>query len=313
MRVVIAGAGGGVGASAAFNLLLSPLDCDLVLLDSRHEMVVSHAMDYQQVLEQGATGTVREGDGSDLADADVLVVAASAPLTVNTSRMVYLEANAAILAALLGGLPATWDGVLLIVTNPVDPLCTWAVRMTGLPRRRVLGYTLNDSLRLRTAVGRALGVRAGRVRAWTVGEHGDLAVPLLDRISLDGEPMRLSSEQRVQVRDFIDGWYVRHVALDSGRSSTWTSGLGVARMVAACCGDGDGGLWPCSVMLDGEYGVSGVSLSVPVALGAGGVQRIHEWELSEAELDRLRAGAEFVRAAASQLPAFESAERDLDQ
>ncbi len=312
MRVVIAGAGGGVGASVAFNLLLSQLDCELVLLDSRREMVVSHAMDYEQVLEQGATGTVREGDESDVAAADVLVVAASAPLTVNTSRMVYLEANAAILAPLLGTLPRGWGGVLLIVTNPVDPLCTWAQRLTGLDRRRVLGYTLNDSLRLRTAVGRALGAGAGRVRAWTIGEHGDLAVPLLDRVELDGGPVSLSDEQRTQVGEFIEGWYVRHVALDSGRSSTWTSGLGIARMVAACGGVSDGGVWPCSVMLEGEFGLTGVSLSVPVTLGAGGVQRIHEWTLSAAELERLRAGAEFVRAAAERLLDGGSAERDFD-
>ena len=312
MRVVIAGAGGGVGASVAFNLLLSPLDCELVLLDSRHEMIVSHAMDYEQVLEQGVTGSVREGDESDLAGADVLVVTASAPLTVNTSRIVYLEANAAILAPLLGTLPVGWGGVVLIVTNPVDPLCTWAARLTGLDRRRVLGYTLNDSLRLRTAVGRALGVGAGRVQAWTIGEHGDLAVPLLDRLELDGRPATLSKQQRAQVREFVEGWYVRHVALDSGRSSTWTSGLGVARMVAACEGTGDGGVWPCSVMLEGEYGLSGVSLSVPVTLGAGGAQRIHEWKLSAAEVVQLQAGAEFVRAAADRLLDGGSAERDFD-
>jgi malate dehydrogenase len=301
MRVVIAGAGGGVGASVAFNLLLSPLEYELVLLDSRHEMVVSHAMDYEQVLEQGATGSVRRGDESDLAGADVLIVTASAPLTINTSRMVYLEANAAIVAPLIGKLPAAWGGVLLIVTNPVDPLCTWAVRLTGLDRRRVLGYTLNDSLRLRTAVGRALGVGAGRVRAWTVGEHGDLAVPLLDRVELDGRPVVLSEQQRAQVREFVERWYVRHVALESGRSSTWTSGLGVARMVAACAGIGDGEAWPCSVMLKGEYGFNGVSLSVPVMLAAGGVQRVLEWSLSESEREQLRAGAEFVRGAADGL------------
>lgn len=297
----------------AFNLLLSPLQCELVLLDSRHEMVVSHAMDYEQVLEQGVSGSVREGSPADLADADVIVVAASAPLTVNTSRMVYLDANAAILAPLLGELPTGWGGVLLIVTNPVDPLCTWAQRLTGLDRRRVLGYTLNDSLRMRTAVGRALGVPPGRVQAWTIGEHGDFAVPLMDRIELDGRPVTLSERQRAQVSEFIEGWYVRHVALDSGRSSTWTSGLGVARMVAACLGAGDRGVWPCSVMLDGEYGLRGVSISVPVTLSAGGVEQVHTWDLSDSELDRLRAGAELVRAAADRLLDGGSDERDFDQ
>jgi malate dehydrogenase len=300
--VVIAGGGGGVGASVAFSLLLSQLACEVVLLDSREEMVLSHAMDFEQVLEQGVTGSVRQGEAADVAGADVLVVTASAPLTVNDSRMVYLEANAAILAPLLDLLPPAWNGVLIVVTNPVDPLCTWAQRRTGLDRTRILGYTLNDSLRLRTAVAQALGMAPGSVQAWTIGEHGDKAVPLLDRLEVDGRRVVLSPAQRAQVQKFIGGWYIRHVALDSGRSSTWTSGLGVARMVAACVGPGME-TWPASVMLAGEYGIDGVSLSVPVSLAAGGVQQIHEWKLSDSELAGLRAGAQFVGAAAEDLDA----------
>jgi malate/lactate dehydrogenase len=301
--VVIAGAGGGVGASVAFNLLLSSPDCEVVLLDARREMLLSHLWDLEQVLEQGVSGSIREGDEGDLAGADVVVVTAAAPLTVNQSRMVYLEANAEILAPLLDRLPGGWGGVLIVVTNPVDPLCTWAQRRTGLERGRLLGYTLNDSLRLRTGVARALGVDGpGRVRAWTIGEHGDLAVPLLRQIEVDGQPVQLSDDQRDQALEFVGGWYVRHVALDSGRSSTWTSGLGVARMVAACLEAGlQERLWPASMMLRGEYGIEGVSLSVPVSLGPGGASRIQEWPLSATERQAMRRGAEFVSRAADGL------------
>jgi malate dehydrogenase len=301
VRVVIAGAGGGVGASVAFNLLLGPVACEVVMLDERREMVVSHLMDLEQVLEQGVTGTVRAGDVEDVAHADVLVVTASAPLTVNQSRMVYLESNAHVLAPLLNRLGPSWSGILIVVTNPVDPLCTWAQRRTGLDRRRVLGYTLNDSLRLATAVGVARQTPPGRVGAWTIGEHGDLAVPLLDRLTVDGAEVRLSDSQRAQVLEFIGGWYVRHVALDSGRSSTWTSGLGVARMVAAVTANGDRELWPASVMLTGEYGLDGVSLSVPVSLGCGGAEQIHEFALTPEQRTALQAGADFVREAADSI------------
>jgi malate dehydrogenase len=162
-------------------------------------------------------------------------------------------------------LPSGWDGVLLIVTNPVDPICTWVQRRTGFDRRRVLGYTLNDSLRLRTGIGQALGQDPGRVEAWMIGEHGSLAVPLFDRVRLDGTPVHLDHDQLAQVHDFISNWYVRHVALDSGRSSTWTSGLGVARMVSAIANGESDQVWPASVMLTGEYGIQGVSVSVPVS------------------------------------------------
>jgi malate/lactate dehydrogenase len=299
--VVIAGAGGGVGASVAFNLLISPVDCAVIMFDDRTAMVRSHLWDLEQVLEQGTTGTVHEGTEDDIAVADVLVVTAAAPLTVNDSRMVYLQSNAAILAPLLDRLPDGWPGTLILVTNPVDPLCTWASRRTGLPRERLLGYTLNDSLRLRTGVGRALGVAPGQVSAWTIGEHGDLAVPLWDRISIDGRPVQLSGPDRAAVTDFVGGWYLRHVALDSGRSSTWTSGLGVARMVRACLDPDGSALWPASISLRGEYGIDGVSIGVPVSLGAGGVRQIHEWPLTPAQAEGLRAGARLVSEAAAGL------------
>ena len=303
MRIAIAGAGGGVGASVAFNLLTGPLDCEVVMVDSRPSMLRSHLWDLEQVLEQHTTGTVREGALPDVASADVVVMAASAPLTVNESRMVYLADNARILAPLLDALRDGWTGVLIVVTNPVDPLCTWALRRTGLARRQVLGYTLNDSLRLRTGIAKRLRVPIGSVDAWTLGEHGDAAVPLLSRVRVNGKPVSLDAREAADVRQWLNDWYVRHVALHDpahARSSTWTSGLGIARMVNALAG-GDDELWTASVMMDGEYGIDGVSVSVPVRLGAGGMQEIVEWPLSADERDGLHAAARIVADAARTL------------
>ena len=112
---------------------------------------------------------------------------------------------------------------------------------------------------------------------------------------MNGAPVHPTPEQAAAAEEYFRTWYPRHVALDSGRSSTWTSGLGVARMVAAL--DGDGELWPASVVLDGEYGIEGVAVTVPVTIGRGGAEQIHEWELGPDDLDALRASAEFVRAA----------------
>jgi malate dehydrogenase len=299
VRIVIAGAGGGVGASVAFNLLLGPLDCEVVMADNRPSMLRSHLWDLEQVLEQSATGTVREGDRSDIASADVVVLAAAAPLTVNESRMVYLADNAQILSPLLEAVPAGWPGALIIVTNPVDPLCAWAQRRTGLDRGQVLGYTLNDSLRLRTAIAKRLRVSPGSVDAWTLGEHGDAAVPLLSRVRVNGHPVSLDPREAADVRQWLQDWYMRHVALDSGRSSTWTSGLGIARMVAAVAGGDE--LWTASVMLTGEYGIDGVCLSVPVRLGAGAMQEIVEWPLTTDEQSGLQAAAGIVAEATQTL------------
>jgi malate/lactate dehydrogenase len=295
VKVTIVGGAGGVGASTTFNLVLAQQDHEIVLLDARPEMITSHLMDLEQVLELAPACRVRGGSEEDLRDADVVVVISATPLTVGTSRLEYLEKNAHITDELLNGLDETWNGVMLVVTNPVDPLVTWLRRRAGLERRRVLGYTLNDSLRLRTGLAKALGVPPGTVEAWVLGEHGDLSVPLYDRVEVDGKPVHPTAAQAASAEEYLRTWYVRHVALDSGRSSTWTSGLGVARMVGAL--DGDGALWPASVVLEGEYGIEGVAVTVPVTLGRGGVREIHEWQLAGAELEALHRSAELVRAA----------------
>jgi malate/lactate dehydrogenase len=294
-RVAIVGGGGGVGSSLAFNLLLRAEPYAIDLVDGHSGMARSHEMDLQQVVAAGATGSIDVVSHDDVAGAELVVISAAAPLTVNRSRMVYLRDNARILADVTAQVDP--GATLLVVTNPVDPLVTWLRRERGLDRRRVVGYTANDSLRLQTAIGDALGVDSARVDAWVIGEHGDACVPLLDRVRVDGAPVALTPAQHAAAEEFVRTWYIRHVALDSGRSSTWTSGHMLARMAAALLAPPGEELWPASVVLDGEYGVSGVALSVPVTLGDGGVTAVHEWDLTDAQAAAMRAGADVVRDA----------------
>ena len=299
VKVTIVGGAGGVGASTAFNLALMRGGHEVVIADNRPEMITSHAMDLEQVLEQSPGCSVRGGDLGDVPGSDVVVLLSATPLTVGTSRLEYLGKNAAIADELADAFPAGWSGVALVVTNPVDPLVTRVQARTGFDRRRVLGYTLNDSLRLRTGLAKALGTAPGSVDAWSLGEHGDMSVPLYSRVRVDGEPVHPTPGQRAIAEDYLRNWYVRHVALDSGRSSTWTSGLGVARMITALGGAGE--LWPASLVLDGEYGISGVAVTVPVTLGHGGAEQIQEWDIADEELEALHASAEFVRAAVARI------------
>ena len=294
MRIAIVGGAGGVGASTAFNLLRDGGPDEVVIVDSRPPHITSHVMDFDQVLEQSPGASVRGGDASDLADANIGVVTAAVPLTVNTSRLVYLEQNAAIVDEVADALPDGWDGVVVLVTNPVDPLVLRFRDRTGLDRHRVLGYTLNDSLRLRTGIANAVGAAPGAVDAWMIGEHGDSSVPLWSRVRVGGEPRTLTLEARESAEEYVRTWYVRHVALDSGRSSTWTSGLGVSRMVSAIRDDA-GAVWPVSLVLEGEYGIDGSAVSVPVILGADGAREVVEWELADDELAALHASADVVR------------------
>lgn len=295
MKVTILGGAGGVGASTAFNLAVHATGHEVVLVDTRPEMVTSHVMDLDQVLEQRPGCVVRGGEPSDAADADVVVLAASTPLLPDVPRLEYLAGNSVIADELTAHLDASWPGVLLVATNPVDPLVTRLHDRTGIDRRRIVGYTANDTLRYRTGLARALGASPGSVEAWVLGEHGDLSVPVRDHIRVDGADVHPTVAQLAAAEQYLRTWYPQHVALDSGRSSTWTSGLGLSRMVAALGGAGE--LWPASVVLDGEYGIFGAAVTVPVTLGHGGVREVHVWELRADDLDALRASADLVRAA----------------
>ena len=300
-RIAIVGGGGGVGASLAFNLLLADAPYDVALVDGRSGMARSHEMDLQQVVAQGASGSIEIVELAAIASADVAVITAAVPLTLNTSRMVYLRDNAEVVGEIAAALPEDWPGVIVMVTNPVDPLCTWLHRRRGFDRRRLVGYTANDSLRLRTAIGEQLGARSSDVDAWVLGEHGDHFVPILDRVRVGGDRVSLDPTQSEAAVRFVRHWYERHVALDSGRSSTWTTGRGLARMAAALTGD-DGELWPASVVLEGEYGVSGAALTVPVTLARGGVRELHEWDLTGEQRAAMGEAGEAVRAAVGALP-----------
>ena len=306
MKVVIIGGAGGIGSSAAFNLLSARGTYEIVLVDTRPNMVTSHTMDLENALGLGTTAdVVRGGTPKDAVDADVVVLSAAVPLRLNSSRSVFLADNARIVADCLRPLREAGDGfggVVLMLTNPVDPLLTWAHRQGWLPRQRLVGYTLNDSLRLRTGIGLALGVPVKDVDAWMLGEHGEGQVPLYSRVAVGGEPIELTERQRRAAEEYADTWYTRHVALDSGRTSTWTTGLGTARLIEAMATGSDTPL-PASVLLEGEYGVHGVSLTMPVRLGRQGVRHIERWDLSAGELDGLAKAAARVEAAVSELPA----------
>jgi len=302
MKVVLIGGAGGVGSSVAFSLLTSRFDYEVVLVDTRPEMIVSHVMDLENAVALGGADVqVRGGTVEDALDADIVVLCAAVPLRLNTSRSVYLAENLKIVAQTVAPLrdPA-FTGVVLMLTNPVDPLLTWVYRQEWLPRQRLVGYTLNDSLRLRTGAAAALGVHPREVDGWVVGEHGAGQVPLYSRLSVRGESVVLSDAQRKAAQDYIDNWYIRHVALNSGRTSTWASGLGAAHMIEAMSAD-EGPMLPASAVLEGEYGIHGICLGVPAVLGRQGVSQIVEWELAADELNGLRAAARSIESAVADL------------
>ena len=301
MKIAIIGAAGGIGSSVAYSLALNGTGDELVLVDHRADALQTHVWDLEQLRIQVRPFQVRAGSVADTVDADVVVFSAAAPPRKDSPRIEYLAENLAIAretGEALGAAPG-WSGVLIVASNPVDPLVTALQRMTGADRCRVLGYTVNDSLRLRYGIAEALGIEPHRVSAWVLGEHGDHCVPLLHRVAVDGEPVELDGAQWQAAREYLLGWYPRWVALGVPRTSTWTSGHGVASMVRAIATD-SGEVWPSSVVLAGEYGITGTAVGVPVRLGRPGATEVLEWPLPEPALRDMRESASFVDDALAQ-------------
>ncbi len=167
-------------------------------------------------------------------------------------------------------------------------------RYSGLDRFRVLGYSLNDSIRFRMLVARALGVKSTRVDGIIMGEHTHNLVFLFSSITVDGKSVSLTDEVKQSIRQGIPATMKAYDKLQAGRTTGWTTAIGLVSMVAAVCRD-TGEVIPCSIVLDGEYGCRNLSMGVPAILGKGGVKQIVKLKLApdeERELERSINGLE---------------------
>ena len=291
--VGIYGAAGGVGSATAFALALQG-GVRLVLADVAAPQLACLEMDLQLLRPQLPGLDVAAGGLEALAACEVVVACASVPHRDGAPRAAFFEDNVAILAPLAEALAdagAVCRAVVL-VSNPVDALATWLQQRLG-ERVRVLGHTLNDTLRLRVEIARCRGCDPAEVEAWSVGEHGPHAVPLLSRVRVHGVPTRLSPFERVRVLDEVGDWYERWQRHGSGRTSALSSGWGAAAIVRALL-EGDRRPWPVSLLLRGEYGVDGVCLTVPALLGPAVRLQPLAWDVDAGERAAIAASAAAV-------------------
>jgi malate dehydrogenase len=297
MKVTVIGAGGSVGAPAAFYTAVLRLADEIVLLDMRQNVVEQHAMDLSTAVS--ALGvTVRAGAYEDLSGSDVVINAAGVPQGLIADRMEMLTKNLPLVRDVALQIKRHCPGAFVITaTNPIDPLnyATW--RAGAFDRRQVIGYSINDSFRFREMAARAKGVKVSQVRATVVGEHGSTQVPLFSSVRIDGRPVTFSEDEKRGIREEAPNILKRFEELQAGRTAGWTSAVGLTAITRAVLQD-TGETFPCSVVLDGEYGRRGLSMSVPVKLGRRGVQEILEWELAPDEREGLERSADVLSAAA---------------
>ena len=233
----------------------------------------------------------------DIAGAAVCVITAGASRKPGMSRDDLLAINARVVGEVCRGIKRfAPDAFVIVVTNPLDAMVTHALRVTGFPKARVVGQAgILDSARYRAFVAAELAVSPHSVRAMVLGGHGDDMVPVRSYCQLAGVPVaRLISPERL---DAIEN-RVRHAGGEIlGHMKTgafYSTAHAVIRMVEAYLFDRKE-ILPCAALLEGEYGVKGFYVGVPVQIGAGGVERVIEVDLSESERRALDASVRHVR------------------
>jgi len=283
VKLGIIGAAGTLGSCAAFAIAYRGLVDELVLLDLNTKLLKSHQMDLETAVTPIKNMTIRTGGAEDLCGCQVVLQTAGAPWRQISSRAELLEDNLPIIRETAELLKKYCpEAVVITATNPVDPLNYALFRATGMDRKQLIGYTINDSLRFRMLAARALGVDSTAIQGTVVGEHGEHQVLLFSSVRVKGEAVSFSEDAKKQIRAEIPKILHAYESLGTGRTSGWTSAVGLADMVCTIVQD-TGQIFPCSVILAGEYGQKEISTSVPVSLGRGGVKEIPIIDMSSAE------------------------------
>jgi malate dehydrogenase len=295
-RVSVIGAGN-VGATAAQRIAEAGL-ADVVLVDIVDGLPQGKGLDLAEaapVVGHDAR-VIGTNDYADTAGSDIVVVTSGLARQPGMSRDDLLAKNAGIVRSVVTAAAAqSPNAILIIVTNPLDAMCHVALEASGFPRERVLGMAgVLDSARFRAFIAMELGVSVEDTHAFVLGGHGDTMVPLPRYSTVAGIPItELMSEERVRalVERTANGG-AEIVALLKTGSAFYAPAAATFEMVEAILGDRKRVL-PCAVLLDGEYGVDGLFVGVPVVLGAAGMERVIEIRLSADEQ------AAFDRSAAS--------------
>ncbi len=300
---------GFVGASIAFRFLQQGLFSRLVLLDANRAKAEGEAMDLSDGLPYGAAMEISAGTYDDIADCGLVVVTAGVNQKPGETRLELIGRNAVILKSIIGEITARdFQGILLIVSNPVDVLTHVAWKLSGYPKERVIGSgTVLDTARLKQLLGEEMGVDSRNVHAFIVGEHGDseLAVwsganvsglDLDDFCRLRGKELHQPARERIyrEIRDSANEIIKRKGATYYGIA------MAVGR-IAACIVRDEHAVLPISVALEGEYGLEGVTMSVPSIVGKNGLEKILEIPLGKEEREALSRSAGQLREAVDSL------------
>ena len=300
MKITVVGAGA-VGASCAEYIAIKDFASEVVLIDIKEGFAEGKAMDLSQTaslmgFDTKLTGTTN--DYSKTAGSDVAVITSGIPRKPGMTREELIGINAGIVKSVATSLIEHSPNVIIIVvSNPMDTMAYLTHKATGLPKNRIIGMGgALDSARFKFRLAEALGCPQSDVDGMVIGGHSDTGmVPLIGKAARNSVKVsEFLSEERMQ--QVVEDTKVGGATLTKllGTSAWYAPGAAVSSLVQAIACD-QHKMFPCSALLEGEYGLNDISIGVPCILGKNGIERIVEIELSEAEKEKLHTSAEGVR------------------
>ncbi len=300
---------GYVGASCAYSLLHSGIFSELVLIDVNESKAKGEAMDLTDALPYLSPATVYAGSYADTADCAVVIITAGANQKPGETRLDLVKRNSSIIRSVVTELVKyNTDGILLVVSNPVDILTYVTLKLSDLPPSRVIGSgTVLDTARLKQLVGEHLSVDPRNVHGFVIGEHGDSELAVWSSANASG----IDLVKFCNICGKCEGMQNLYGLFGNVRDSAYriieakgATYYGIAESVRRICEaivrDEDS-ILPVSVLLTGEYDIENICLGIPSVVGRSGVKRTFEIPLNDYELKKLRDSADAVRAVISQL------------
>ena len=299
-KVTVVGAGN-VGATCANVLAVNEVANEVVLIDIKEGFAEGKAMDIMQTAQLMGFDTVVTGvtnDYSKTANSDVVVITSGLPRKPGMTREELIGVNAGIVKSVAKSiLEYSPNAILVVVSNPMDPMAYLALKSLGLPKNRVIGMGgALDSSRFKYFLSQALGCNANEVDGMVIGGHGDTTmIPLTRFASYKGIPVSnfLSAEELEKVaKDTMVGGATLTGLL--GTSAWMAPGAAASFLVESIIKD-QKKMIPCAASLEGEYGMDDIMIGVPVIIGKNGIEKVVELDLNEKEKALLAASEAAVR------------------
>ncbi len=297
-KVTVVGAGN-VGASVALRLAARQM-ADVVMTDIVEGIPQGKGLDILQAGPVVGSDSHVKGtnDYQDTANSDIVVVTAGFPRKPGMSRDDLLLKNYEVIKTTTEQVVQhSPNCILIMVTNPLDAMCQVALKVSKLPKQRVIGMAgILDTARFRTFIAMALNVSVENVTAFVLGGHGDTMVPLVRYTHVAGIPLTdlLDADTIAKIVQRTRDGGAEIVKLLGAGSAYYAPSAAVVEMVDAILNDKKK-ILPCAAYLEGEYGITGLYVGVPCKLGAGGIEQILEVKMAPEDLDALKKSADAVR------------------